>query len=147
MTRRGSTREKQDRGKVQGLPDSELDVLGCLWRLGKATVRELRQAMADYRPMTHGAMATLLKRLEAKGLVSKKKGAVGKAFVYRAARRPEPAYREIMKRLHRRVFGGSGLAIVASLVESTPISDEELDALEALLDELRKKRAAKEEKR
>ena len=129
------------------LPDSELEVLACLWRLDKATVRELREAMTDYRPMTHGAMATLLKRLEAKGLVLKRKAAVGKAFIYRAARRPEPTYRAIMKNLHRRIFGGSGLAMVASLIESAPPTDDELDALEVLLDDLKKERSTKENAR
>ena len=125
------------------LPDSELEVLACLWRLDDATVRELRETMADYRPMTHGAMATLLKRLEAKGLVLKKKGAVGKAFIYRAARRPEPTYRRLMRDLRDRVFGGCGVTMVASLFETQPPTAEELDTLQRLLDELRRNHAGK----
>ena len=53
------------------LPDAELDVLACLYRLENATVRQIREAIKKYRPMTHGSAVTLLKRLEEKSLVTK----------------------------------------------------------------------------
>jgi BlaI family transcriptional regulator, penicillinase repressor len=136
----------QNRANHHNLPDAELEVLACLWQNGKATVREVREAMAGYRPMTHGAMVTLLKRLEGKGLVSKEKGPVGKAFVYEATRRPEPTYRRLMRDMRERVFGGSGVAMVASLFETRPPSPEEMDELQRLLDGLRKKGAGKGDK-
>ena len=73
---RGETQPAQA-GRALRTPRAELDVLGCLWQHGRATARELREAMGGYRPMTHGSMVTLLKRLEAKGLVTKRKGPVG----------------------------------------------------------------------
>ena len=130
--------EKQN--KVRELPDAELEVLACLWQKEEASAREVREAMGKYRPMTHGAMVTLLKRLESKGLVAKRKGDIGKAFIYRPTRGPEPMYRKIMRDLRQRVFGGSGVAMVASLFETATPTDEELSALEGLLDELRSKR-------
>lgn len=123
------------------IPDAELEVLACLWQKREASAREVREAMTRYRPMSHGAMVTLLKRLEAKGLVANRKGPVGKAFLYRPTRGPEPMYRKIMRDLRERIFGGSGAAMVASLFETAPPSDEELVALEKLLEELRGKRA------
>ena len=96
--------------------------------------------------MTHGAMVTLLNRLEGKGLVAKEKGPVGKAFVYEATRPPEPTYRRLMRNMHERVFGGSGVAMVASLFETRPPSPEEIDELQLLLDELRRKSAGKGDK-
>ena len=127
---------------VRELPDAELEVLACLWQKEEASAREVREAMGKYRPMTHGAMATLLRRLELKGLVAKRKGEVGKAFIYRPTRAPEPMYRKIMRDLRQRVFGGSGVAMVASLFETSVPTDEELSALEGLLDDLRAKRPA-----
>ena len=124
---------------VHNLPDAELEAMACLWRAGSATAREVRETMAGYRPMTHGAMVTILKRLEEKGLLSKRKGSVGKAFIYSPTRAPGPMYRKIMKDLHERIFGGSGLTMVASLFETAPPSSEELDSLQELLDGLRHK--------
>lgn len=130
----GSAREA-----LENLPDAELEVIACLWQKGEATARTVREEMLPYRPMTHGAMVTLLKRLEAKGLVTKRKGNVGKAFLFRAVHAPEPVYRKIMHDLHQRVFGGSGAAMFASLFETRPPTSEEVDELQKLLDDLKRK--------
>ncbi len=121
------------------LPKAELEVLACLWQKSRATAAEIREAMWHFRPMTHGAVATLLKRLEGKRLLSKEKGPAGKAFVYTPAIAPAPAYRRIMEDLRRRVFGGSGIAMVASLFETRPPGPDELKALEDIVSRLRKK--------
>ena len=121
------------------LPPAELEVLACLWQRGNATAREIREAMFEFRPMTHGAMVTLLRRLEEKNLVSKVKAPVGKAFVYRAKHSPHPTYRSLMGRIRQRIFGGSGTVMVASLFDADLPSHEELQALEALVEKLRAK--------
>jgi len=133
-------RDTRGPGLPASLPDAELEVLACLWRRGEATARELREVMAEYRPMTHGAMMTLLKRLELKRLVTHRKGPVGKAFLYTPSHNPEPMYRRILRDLRERIFGGSGVSLVTSLFQGAPPTAEELDALQALLDELRAER-------
>jgi BlaI family transcriptional regulator, penicillinase repressor len=119
------------------LPDAELDVLACLWQKGPLTSNQLCELIAGYRPMTHGSMMTLLKRLQSKGWVSRKKGPVGKAFIYRAAREPGPTHRDLLGNLVRRIFGGNGLAVVSALFDAKPPTRRELDRLQQLLDELR----------
>jgi BlaI family penicillinase repressor len=123
----------------QKLPDAELDVLACLHRLGPATAREVREALAAHRPMTHGALVTLLSRLEAKGLVTHKKGTVGKAFIFAANRPATKTFGGFMKQVVQRVFHGDTVALVASLFESRRPTKTEVDQLQELLDELRKK--------
>ena len=66
------------------LPAAELDVIAFLWRHEPATVSEIRKGVAAFRPMAHGSVITLLKRLEEKKLVAIT-GKRGKAFVYAAA--------------------------------------------------------------
>jgi len=138
MTGKRQRPTESARKALENLPGAELEVMACLWQKGEATARHIREEMAPYRPMTHGALVTLLKRLEAKGLVSKRKGNFGKAFVFRAVHTPEPVYRKIMRDLHERVFGGSGAAMFASLFETRPPSVEEVDELQKLLDDLRR---------
>ena len=127
------------------LPDAELEVLACLWQQAQATAREIREAMAGYRPMTHGSMVTLLKRLQAKGWVTRKKGQKGKAFIYRPTKCPVPTHRRIIKDLVRRIFGGNGMAVVSTLLDTTPPTPEQVDRLQELLDQLR--RRAKEQQK
>ena len=119
------------------VPDAELDVMACLWNLGQATAGELRDALHQKRPLAHASVCTLLNCLEAKGLVAREKGPVGKAFVYRPSVKPTAVRRRLLTELLDRVFGGSGVALVASLLESRPPTDEEINELRHLLENLR----------
>ena len=121
------------------LPDAELEVLSCVWQHGQATARQVREAMAGYRPMAHGSMVTLLRRLEAKGWLTRRKASRGKAFVYQPTRRPTATHRHILRKLVRRIFGGNGVKVVATLLDTAPPTSEELDRLQELIDEMRSK--------
>jgi BlaI family transcriptional regulator, penicillinase repressor len=122
------------------LPDAELEVLTCLHRRGEATARDIREALWDQRPMAHGSVLTLLGRLERRGLVARKKGPSGKAFVYMPTGRQTAALRPVMRRLVDRVFAGSPVDLVASLFETRPPTPQELDAIQRLVRDLRRKR-------
>ena len=113
--------------------------MACLHRLGEATAAQLREALQSYRPMAHGSMLTLLKRLEAKDVVVRKKGPVGKAYVYSVKHRRNFAFRDLVRNLVQRVFHGDSAALVASLFETKPPSPEELEKIQQMLDDLRKK--------
>ena len=129
---------------TKNVPTAELEVLACLRQMKQATVREIRERMQPYRPMAHGSVVNLLKRLEAKKLVAKKKGPIGKAFVYRQTAATGSIYGNLLDRLLNRVFGGDSLALVASLFETKPPDGRQLDRLEQLLDELRQKYRGKD---
>ena len=120
------------------LPDAELEVLSCLYRLGEATAREIREEMEGFRPMAHGSVVTLLKRLEEKSLVTTTDEKVGKAFIYKPTKPPRTTYRAVMRNLVNRVFGGNSVALVASLIDSKPLSDDEINDLQELLETLKK---------
>lgn len=136
-----SSNEPPSKGAMseERLPDAELEVMACLWQLREATARQLREAMLEYRPMAHTSMVTLLGRLEAKGMVKRAKGPVGKAFVYAPLRRPNKTYRRVIGDVLERIFGGNGPALVASLFETKPPTPAELAQLQDLLDRLRRK--------
>ena len=142
MKRRDAGSDPPGRG-AKPLPDAELEVLACLWRRGEATARQIREAMEGYRPMAHGSVVTLLKRLQAKRWVTRYKGPVGKAFVYKPTRPPGPTYRKILGQMLRRIFAGNGVAMVSNLLESKPPTPKELDRLEKLLAELRSRARGK----
>ena len=129
------------------LPDAELDVMTCLWTGGPQTARQLREALQSRRPLAHASVCTLLKRLEAKGLVAREKAPAGKAFIYSAKAKPAGTHRRLVADFLDRVFAGSGVSLVASLLETRPPSDEEIDQLERLIRDLRPKRPAATKKR
>jgi BlaI family transcriptional regulator, penicillinase repressor len=119
------------------LPPAERDVLICLHRHRQATARELRESLLKIRPMAHGSVLTLLNRLEAKGLVKKEKGMIGKAFVYEARQQPRTTLGGIVRQVVQRVFHGDSVALVASLFETKPPTAAEVEKLQRMLDDLR----------
>ena len=125
------------------LPDAELELLAALCRAREATARELRDAIDPHRPMAHGSVLTLLGRLESKALVQREKGEVGKAFVYKPTAAGRSVFRPVVRNFLQRVFGGSSVSFVASLLESTPPTAEEIEELQQMLDDLRSKQGKK----
>src|SRR3954467_13381669 len=64
------------------IPDSELDVLKVLWDRGQATVREVLETLrAAGRQWSYATVATLLDRLETKGVIASDRSEL--AFVYK----------------------------------------------------------------
>ena len=124
---------------VTDLPDAELDVLAWLWRNGPSTARQVREGLSRQRPMTDGASVTLLRRLEAKGLLTRRKER-GQPYLYRPTRSPRPTYRRLVRNLAERLFGGDPAQLVLSLFEGRPPTDEELEKIERAIHELRKNR-------
>ena len=122
------------------IPDAEADVLGVLFEAGESTARQIREALARKRPMAHGTVVTLLKRLEERGLVRRRKGDEGKAFIYRPAKEHARTFGPLVSSLVQRAFGGRPTALVASLFETRVPSTQEIDELEALVERLKKQR-------
>ena len=121
------------------IPDAESDVLAVLFDAHEATARYVRENLAKKRPMAHGTVVTLLRRLEARGLVRRRKGDQGKAFIYWPSKGHARTFGPAVSRLVQRAFGGRTAALVASLFETRPPSIEEIDELEALVQDLKRK--------
>ena len=119
------------------LPPAELDVMQCLWSKGELTAREVRELLAKRRPMSHSSVCTLLNRLTDKEFVDREKATSGKAFVYTSIVAPDNSRRRVIGDVLDRVFRGSGVDLVASLLETHPPNEDELQQLQSLLDELK----------
>lgn len=125
------------------VPDAEADVLSVLFDAEEATARTVRELLAKRRPMAHGTVVTLLRRLEERGLVKRRKADHGKAFIYRPTKAHGRTFGPAVTTLMRRAFGGKPAALVASLFETHPPSHQEIDELEALVERLRREKSAK----
>lgn len=121
------------------LPEAEQDVLAALYDRAPATAREVREALAGRRPLAHASVVTLLGRLERRGLVSRRKADRGKAFVYAPTVDRAGAVAPLLTGLVRRLFKGHSPALVATLFNSTPPDAEDLEELQALIDDWRRR--------
>lgn len=114
------------------LSDLQLAFMRALWRRGEATVGEVREELDSLgRVLKPTTVATVLKRLEARGLVAYRKE--GRSFVYRALRTEQEVRRTVVARVKDLIFGGDLAALVASLLDPEAISKDELSQVRDLL--------------
>jgi len=112
----------------------ELEILGILWNKGEATVRDVYEVMRESEDVAQNTVQTFLRMMEEKGLVEHTTR--GRAFVYRPKYGRERSLRGFLDR----VFGGAADQLVLSLLRAKRLSDRELDAIEQMLRDARKKR-------
>jgi BlaI family penicillinase repressor len=120
------------------LGERELDILQILWRLGRATVADVRQALRfDGHRVAYTTVQTILNRLEAKGRVAK--DASGRAHAYRPLLKEPAAVTVAIKRLADRFFQGSVANLATHLVEQN-LTPEQLERVRTQIDEHAEKR-------
>ena len=124
--------------KRPALAKSELEVAKVVWDLGRATVRQVAEAMPRGGELDFKTVQTYLRRLEAKGYVRSQRE--GRGNVYTSIVRPGTVVREVVGDLVNRLFDGQALPLVQHLIEDQGLTDAEIDQLQATLDKLREKR-------
>lgn len=121
------------------LGDLEATVMGLLWELDEASVRDIQSALRPRRELAYTTVLTVLSRLHQKGLLVRRKE--GRAHLYSAASPHEEVSAPILESVVRSLFGGSRSRAVAHLLRGEEeIPDEELERLEELIRERRKGR-------
>ncbi|MEM7482608.1 MAG: BlaI/MecI/CopY family transcriptional regulator [Acidobacteriota bacterium] len=111
----------------------ELEVMGELWKLGRASVRELLEALPNRKQPAYTTVQTIVRRLEEKNAVRQVRK-VGNAHIYEPMVSKQVAYRRLIDDFLE-VFGGSPAPLMAHLVESGRLSLEDLKDAERLIDE------------
>jgi predicted transcriptional regulator len=117
------------------IPDSELDVLKVLWARNQATVREALETLrASGRQWSYATVATLLDRLENKGLVTSDRSEL--AFVYRPAITSQEVRQKRLTSLVDKLYQGEPGLLVMHLLKSHPLDPGQASEVRSLLDEM-----------
>jgi predicted transcriptional regulator len=117
------------------IPDSELDVLRVLWERQQATVREVLETLrAAGREWSYATVATLLDRLETKGVVTSDRSEL--AFVYKPAITPQEVQQKRLKNLVEKLYQGEPGLLVLHLLKSHPLDPKQASEVRSLLDEM-----------
>ncbi|MEX0936760.1 MAG: BlaI/MecI/CopY family transcriptional regulator [Pirellulales bacterium] len=116
----------------------ELEILKILWDRGESTVRQVYEAMRQRTRLAQNTVQAFLRTMEQKGLVKHRRE--GRTFIYQAVPRRESTSRRMTARVLDRVFDGAIDQMVDSLLSLRQPSDEELDRLEELLEQARRRK-------
>ncbi len=115
------------------LGDLQLAIMRQLWARGEATVVDVHQALLAQRGLAPTTIATMLKKMEAKGVVAHR--TEGRTFVYQPIVSEDAVTRSMVRDLTDRLFAGDTRALVSHLIAEHPIDAGELAELRALIDE------------
>lgn len=126
------------RTKVHRLGDLQLRIMKILWARHQATVAEVHEALAGERDLAYTTIATMLRKMEARGLVKHRLD--GRSFIYRAVVGEEAVSQGMADHLVERLFEGSLSDMVHHLLTTREVSLEELSKLETMIAEVKKTR-------
>jgi BlaI family penicillinase repressor len=125
--------------KKSALPDlsrRERQILDALYKAGRATAAEVRQAMPQ--APSYSAVRTLLRILEDKGHVRHEQD--GTRYVYTPTVTRERAKRSALRHVLNTFFEGSATQAILALLDedSKRLSAEDWDRLTAMIERARK---------
>ena len=117
------------------IPPAELEVLGALWRMGTATVRQVLEDLEERgRRLAYTTVLTLLGRLEARGVVQSRKA--GQARIYRPRVSRDRVLSDRLGSLVRELGEGRATPLILHLVKAHKLSENDIEELRGILRDL-----------
>ncbi len=107
----------------------ERQLMDVIYRLGRASVAQVLAELPD--PPTYSSVRGMLRHLEGKGLLRSTED--GPRFLYEPTSPAQAVRDSALSQVVRTFFDGSVSTVVAALIESKPLSDEEHKRLSRLL--------------
>ena len=132
------------RRKSPNRTESELSILGVLWRRGPLTVRRVHDEISREKPSGYTTTLKLLQIMHAKGLV--RRDETGRSHVYRALIPEAQTQQTLLDGLLGRAFGGSLQKLVMRALSVRKSSPEELAEIRTFLDQLERKQGKAKKK-
>ena len=114
------------------LTELQITILRLLWARGQASVAEIWEALHAERGLAQTTVATLLTRLERRGVVAR--NAEQRQYLYRALVTEAEVQRSMVEELTDRLFEGDVTALVNHLLTSQEIAPGDLARLRDLID-------------
>jgi predicted transcriptional regulator len=110
----------------------QLEIMKVLWDRSEATVIEIQQALRAARPLAATTIATLLSRLEKRGLVTYR--TEGRQYVYRAVLQEQDARQHALVEVTEGLFEGDVATMVSQLLSSHELRPGDLARVKELIE-------------
>jgi len=119
--------------QTRKLSPANLEIMKVIWRLGEATVNDVFEAVNSRRKdkVRRTTIQVQMNRLEEYGWLKHRE--VGRTHYFRAVRGRQKTERDIINDIKNRLFGGSRIELVKSLIDESDLEPEEIQELRELL--------------
>lgn len=105
-----------------------------IWRLEKATVRDVYEALRAQRDIAYTTVMTMMRILEDKGYL--KKTRVDRAYEYRPAKPRQAVVGAMVRDFLDRVFDGAAAPLLVHLARDRRLTKEDRDLIKRLAEEM-----------
>jgi predicted transcriptional regulator len=113
-------------------PPLELSCLNALWSLEEGSVKDVREVLANSRPLAYTTVMTMLERLTRRGLLTRRKA--GRAWIYAPAVARDDLRRLALKEFLDSYFESSPEQLLRFLATSPTLSPAPAGTLSSGLD-------------
>ncbi|HPF62231.1 MAG: BlaI/MecI/CopY family transcriptional regulator [Gemmatimonadetes bacterium] len=114
------------------LTELQIAIMRLLWSRREATVAEVWEALYPERGLAQTTIATLLTRLERRGVVARRVDQ--RQYVYRPLVTESEVQQSMVGELTERLFSGDVTALVSHLLTSQDVAPGDLARLRELVD-------------
>ncbi|MDM4767824.1 BlaI/MecI/CopY family transcriptional regulator [Pelomonas sp. SE-A7] len=122
----------EERSNDLALSELQLTLMRVLWARGEASTAEVVEALHESgRPLAHTTVATLLSRLEKRGLISASRD--GRQLRYVALVDEPEVQRSMVSGLLSSLFQGQPSRLMSHLLSEGEIADDDLAEMRKLL--------------
>ena len=124
--------------RSHSLGELQLAIMRVLWAAKEATVAQVHQALLAEGGRAPTTIATMLKKMERKGVVAHR--SEGRQFVFRATITESQVRKTMVGDLTERLFEGDVAALVSHLIDERKVDAAELAQLKNLIAQAQKSR-------
>ncbi len=117
--------------------ESELEILRVLWERGEATVRDVHEELSKTKDAGYTTTLKLMQIMYEKGMV--KRDESSKTHIYIPLLSREKTQKQFVGKMIDTLFQGSSSQLVMQALGNHKASKEELDEIQKLIDNLKKK--------
>ena len=124
--------------QIRKLSPANLEIMKVIWRLREASVNDVFEAVNSRKKdkVRRTTIQVQVNRLEEYGWLKHRE--VGRTHYFRAVRGRQKAERDIINDIKNRLFGGSRMELVKSLLDDSDLKPEEIQELRDILNEYEK---------
>ena len=119
------------------LTELQLAILRVLWDKGEATVQDIWEALHAERGLAQTTVATMLSRLERRGVVTRR--AQSRQYRYRAAVTEREVQHSMVGELTERLFDGDVTALVQHLLTGEDVSPGDIAKIRDMIERVETK--------
>ena len=114
--------------------EREMEILKVLWEIQEGAVRDVHARLVDESGLHFNTIQTQLRIMDTKGLVSHRRQ--GRTMFYR----PLITRKQVSSRFLDKIYDGALNELVLNMLATEKLSNDELDELESIIADARKKK-------